>query len=700
MEHVFEAVKSGQMLQLCTSRGCSTALVRLIPKQAGEFGIVGEAGGLLQLAGRGGQFVNFNGKEGSPSTTFAACIQGETVDSTVAILNMATGRWLSLTDSGVLNSSEVPVGVELRPSSSSPPARAARPVVAELPHYLKSPILIPTEAGDLCTPWAPVLRDDPLLPPAMPVARMAAPEPVLPLSVNQMIEFGEEGFTILKAGVAPQLTQAAMAVINDELTDTQQAAVSEGPWRERAKEESNIAVAPWRAIQQHSTPVSPGGVYPAAVSSCSHGHSHSHTVHSHACDDGGIGSIHPHACDDGTRTGAAGVRNRAGGLKTKFPKSSQAQEIDALLYESSVLEAVEQLMGPANVKPHGGAVQVEVSSWDWEQYGCTANTPGDQWKLEALLTPTTQPAWNPFSLYVGVALTDVEEINQGNLTVFPRSHNKLLPLLKKVLDGKEDTSKFFNLKQPGKPDCGLGEMLMLEAGDVVLLHSKMAHRYAPHIVPKLRYMVFFKLDHLDLPSLCRSGRILDDTLAEFEPVRAAMQGGKVPEQPAAELPKPEEDDTPAIQKIGTEWVYKNLNPHPDATRPHGCYHSDIKCTDYCQIHNHPCCINDMCTMKCAESRKGYKPPELVEVVAPEPPAAESEEPPCSVRSVGTGLKCDHRCLCRLCLAQRRHAAGLSLPSKHQQHSSPVSLGGVYPAAVSSCSHGHSHSHTVHSHAAE
>ena len=76
MEHVFEAVKTGQMLQLCTSRGCSTALVRLIPKQAGEFGIVGEAGGLLQLAGREGQFVNFNGKEGSPSTIFAACIHG------------------------------------------------------------------------------------------------------------------------------------------------------------------------------------------------------------------------------------------------------------------------------------------------------------------------------------------------------------------------------------------------------------------------------------------------------------------------------------------------------------------------------------------------------------------------------------------------------------------------------------------------
>ena len=52
------------------------------------------------------------------------------------------------------------------------------------------------------------------------------------------------------------------------------------------------------------------------------------------------------------------------------------------------------------------------------------------------------------------------------------------------------------LVQPGVcATCGAAGELTRQAGDILLLHPKLAHRACPNYGPNIRYMVYFRIKH-------------------------------------------------------------------------------------------------------------------------------------------------------------------------------------------------------------
>jgi ectoine hydroxylase-related dioxygenase (phytanoyl-CoA dioxygenase family) len=87
----------------------------------------------------------------------------------------------------------------------------------------------------------------------------------------------------------------------------------------------------------------------------------------------------------------------------------------------------------------------------------------------------------------------------GNLLVFPGSHHLLHELtceggVLRGYEGVKCTGR--NAQNPvGLPDLGPPTPVLMAAGDVVVAHSKLAHRGAANMSADIRYMVYFRLRH-------------------------------------------------------------------------------------------------------------------------------------------------------------------------------------------------------------
>ena len=100
----------------------------------------------------------------------------------------------------------------------------------------------------------------------------------------------------------------------------------------------------------------------------------------------------------------------------------------------------------------------------------------------------------PFTILVGVFLSEVETEFAGNFTVWPGSHFRV--------------EKYFNERGPralreGMPDLpklGIGDPVQLKGspGDVVLCHYALAHSAAVNLSDNDRSACFFRLGHLEL----------------------------------------------------------------------------------------------------------------------------------------------------------------------------------------------------------
>jgi len=112
---------------------------------------------------------------------------------------------------------------------------------------------------------------------------------------------------------------------------------------------------------------------------------------------------------------------------------------------------------------------------------------------------------SPFDLLVGVALTDQNEADNGNLCVWPGSHKKIQEAIN-------------NLHLPAKPpsladieplslklrslidniDIGEPSQVKLNAGDVILAHQKLVHSGGRNDSKSMRLMVYFRMKWLNL----------------------------------------------------------------------------------------------------------------------------------------------------------------------------------------------------------
>ena len=111
---------------------------------------------------------------------------------------------------------------------------------------------------------------------------------------------------------------------------------------------------------------------------------------------------------------------------------------------------------------------------------------GLQWHTDGM----DKGDYAPFTLLVGVALTDQPAPLHGNLCVFENSHYTLQDDIRTIARSTPPYDMSYARRDLGEP-----VQLQLRVGDVVLLHQKLAHRGGPHFGHEIRKMVYFRIKH-------------------------------------------------------------------------------------------------------------------------------------------------------------------------------------------------------------
>ncbi|MEM7033317.1 MAG: phytanoyl-CoA dioxygenase family protein [Chloroflexota bacterium] len=95
-----------------------------------------------------------------------------------------------------------------------------------------------------------------------------------------------------------------------------------------------------------------------------------------------------------------------------------------------------------------------------------------------------------FTMLVGVALSNVTAPFAGNFTVWPGTHHLYEQYFRE--NGSESLLN-------GMPKVTIPEpqQLLVQAGDVVLVHYQVAHTAAMNVSPHPRYAIYFRLKHVD-----------------------------------------------------------------------------------------------------------------------------------------------------------------------------------------------------------
>ncbi|RLN65649.1 hypothetical protein BBJ28_00001814 [Nothophytophthora sp. Chile5] len=177
--------------------------------------------------------------------------------------------------------------------------------------------------------------------------------------------------------------------------------------------------------------------------------------------------------------------------------TSNSEAVLDLYYLSEVCKYVEALVGSDQVvTPRGAQIALR-----FPELGEPREPLGTEWHTDGM----RQGRLHPFSLLVGVALSNVPEPLSGNLTVFPGSHSTLQSLL--TDDGKlrghdDECYKADSVWGDGTlPDLGVPVQLLAARGDLVLAHPNLAHRGGLNFSPDIRYQVYFRIKHKQLEAL-------------------------------------------------------------------------------------------------------------------------------------------------------------------------------------------------------
>jgi len=186
-----------------------------------------------------------------------------------------------------------------------------------------------------------------------------------------------------------------------------------------------------------------------------------------------------------------------------------------LLKHSKVWTLAQRLLGKGNISDvQRGQIALRPPNPALIAAGGPENKDGSlsptQWHIDGM-GKNEHP---PFSLLVGVTLSDALQPNCGNFGVFPNSHKKLLPLLKEKVES--GSSWYSNENSTEKPAFHNGVQVLAEAGDAVLVHNLTAHRAVPNASHAIRYQVYFRLKHKDHARNIENGSLLDDLFVEFE----------------------------------------------------------------------------------------------------------------------------------------------------------------------------------------
>ena len=158
-----------------------------------------------------------------------------------------------------------------------------------------------------------------------------------------------------------------------------------------------------------------------------------------------------------------------------------------LFRDRSLQERLERLVDPDQVSVDDGQIAIRQAHNTEVSYAPIPH-------IDGIPTATNGMAGDeltPFTLLVGIFLTDVTRAFAGNFTVWPGSHIVL--------------EHYFNerghrAKREGMPQVPLGlpTQLLCSAGDTVVCHYNLAHAAAVNTSDSDRFAVFFRVTHREL----------------------------------------------------------------------------------------------------------------------------------------------------------------------------------------------------------
>mmetsp|Transcript_19265 Transcript_19265/g.64573 ORF Transcript_19265/g.64573 Transcript_19265/m.64573 type:complete len:270 (+) Transcript_19265:58-867(+) len=184
-----------------------------------------------------------------------------------------------------------------------------------------------------------------------------------------------------------------------------------------------------------------------------------------------------------------------------------------LYHRSHVPFLIEALMGPGLVGP---VTRAQIAIRPPNAGDPLPHVPaGKRWHVDGFVNGQH----SPFTVLVGVSLTDMSAPGKGNLAVHRHHHLRL----HRLMAGEPGAPSNFALdaSMPDRPDLGQPTVLCMHAGDVVVAHQKAPHCGTPNLSGESRCMVYFRVRHADHARL--KSEWLHDPLLPFEGARRAAE---------------------------------------------------------------------------------------------------------------------------------------------------------------------------------
>jgi len=180
-----------------------------------------------------------------------------------------------------------------------------------------------------------------------------------------------------------------------------------------------------------------------------------------------------------------------------------------LLYNSPAYTYAQRLIGKDKVGPAWGGQIALIFPQERNPFQNNP-FPGTQWHIDGF----GKGLHSPFTLLLGITLSEASQPLSGNFTVFPGSHLSLQSKIKDIVARGDGSFSMESLAD--KPNLGNPTQILAKPGDIVLAHQKLAHRGGPNFSPHVRYQTYFRLSHIQHEELKISA--LDNVFLEFEGV--------------------------------------------------------------------------------------------------------------------------------------------------------------------------------------
>jgi len=192
--------------------------------------------------------------------------------------------------------------------------------------------------------------------------------------------------------------------------------------------------------------------------------------------------------------------------------AKQSEAVQALLYATPLWTLAQRLMGRGRVA-HCPASQMALRAPSLGAAPLSDDAlPPKRWHIDGM----AKGKHSPFSVLLGIALSEQTQPNCGNLVAFRGSHHVLQPLIRGEVEAGSSIFSEESDRVENKPALGGGQQILLRPGDAVFLHQKVAHRVGVNLSPHIRYQTYFRLSHIDHAQKAEDGSLLDDLWVEFE----------------------------------------------------------------------------------------------------------------------------------------------------------------------------------------